>query len=208
MRKCTRKDLLISLDSFWLFKTKIWLEPSDAEGYLLAYGQGRIEQPTHRKDKDADGLYVLLMSWALPSLSALLSSLLSYEWQPTAPGLRVSVLVLLPDIREGLASISSFSVKNPRELITNWSGLGWMSNPGPVSQLQWVEMGRGKAKEEHGCRLSGHGMLFYGEGAGGMWRVTPNLWTSSWTCKACSASSLTSLFTSGIFPISLSLSSL
>lgn len=45
----------------------------------MAYGQGRIEQPTHRKDKDADGLYVLLMSWALPSLSALLSSLLSYE---------------------------------------------------------------------------------------------------------------------------------
>lgn len=173
--------------------------------YWLMDKVGLNNQPTGRTKMQMGFMYY--SCHGLCRLSLLFCHL-SYEWQPTAPGLRVSVLVLLPDIREGLASISSFSVKNPRELITDWSGLGWMSNPGPVSQLQWVEMGRGKAKEEHGCRLSGHGMLFYGEGAGGMWRVTPNLWTSSWTCKACSASSLTSLFTSGIFPISLNLSSL
>ena len=181
---CTQ-DLCIRLNSFWLFKTKISLEPAEAEGYLLAYGwQGRIGQPNHRKDKDEARLWALRMSGALPFLCSSLSSAFSCEWFPTAPGFHDLVSFLLsPDSRENLALISSSSVekKSQRGTVIGWpwvecstmdqfywSDLVWMSNSGPNSCFQWRWDGA-EAKEEHGCLLWSHRMLLCREGGGRMW---------------------------------------
>ena len=62
---------------------------------------------------------------ALPSLCSSFVSTFPCECLPAAPGLCVSASLLpLPDIREGLALFSGSNVKNPRDKVYDWLGLG------------------------------------------------------------------------------------
>lgn len=63
----------------------------------------------------------------------LLSPLSPVNVCPTAPGFHVSALhLLLPCISEDLGLVSGSSAKNPRDKISDWLDLDWMSLSWPI----------------------------------------------------------------------------
>lgn len=91
----------------------------------MAHGQDEVEQANHRKDEDAAGLWALPTAGALPPLCTSFVATFPCKCLPAAPGLHVSASLLpLPDTREGLALFSGSNVKNPRDKVYDWLGLG------------------------------------------------------------------------------------
>ena len=161
------QDLHISRNSFWLFQAKLWLEPAWAEGYLLAHGQGKVEQANHRKNEDAAGLWALptgrgsaislflfrfhfplwmsaRCSW--PLCLSLTSAAARYQrgsgfvfWFQCEESQRQSLWLvgLGLNVQSLTNQIDWAWVQCPTLDQSDWLNLGWLSNPGPINCVLW-----------------------------------------------------------------------
>lgn len=200
------QDLYFSPNPFWLFKTKVWLEPAWAERYFIDSWTSRVDQPKitgkmktqlgfgHFPHQGLGHHSVPLLSplsqWmsaycSWPSCLSLASAAAMYQW-----GSGFDCWCQCEESQRRNLWLAGFGLNvHPLTNQIDWtldqsdsSSFSWLSNPGPISCVQW-RSGEGKAKE-HNCFSQAAGCCFVNSwwwNSGGLTESRNNLQTSLWT---------------------------